>query len=261
MVLSNPFMLKWHMKPYYVIISTSSKKLLNMKILEQDPDALSRSELFEGISPEQLTDILSHGNRSRLEQGQVLFHEGDRADRCFLVLNGRLKLSKLHEQGKEAIIRYIDSGAIAAAIAVFKEKKYPVTATALEKAETIGWDRETMRQLLLKYGQLAVNLLQFTIDRIEDLQIRFLELSAEQVERRIARALLRIMRQSGRKTDAGIEIDFQLSRQDLADYTGTTLYTVSRTLSNWAKTGWIKSGRQRIIITDPHSLVNFSESD
>ncbi|MFP3928299.1 MAG: Crp/Fnr family transcriptional regulator, partial [Desulfobacteraceae bacterium] len=81
----------------------------------------------------------------------------------------------------------------------------------------------------------------------------------ERVERRIARALLRIMRQSGRKSERGILIDFRLSRQDLADYTGTTLYTVSRTLSIWEKKGWVESGRQRIVVTDPHALVDFAE--
>jgi len=72
-------------------------------------------------------------------------------------------------------------------------------------------------------------------------RIRYLELQTERVEQRIARSLLRIMKQSGRKTDEGILIDFRLGRQDLANYTGSTLYTVSRTLSNWEK----KAGSHR----------------
>jgi CRP/FNR family transcriptional regulator, nitrogen oxide reductase regulator len=232
-----------------------------MNVTENYSDALSQSELFNGIPPETFAEILNRGKKTSVKSGEILFNEGDRAESCYLVLKGRLKLTKLHEQGKEVIIRYIDPGSIAAAIAVFKGKKYPVTATGLGIAEVIGWDKDTLLKLISNYGQLALNLLRFTIDRIEELQTRYLELSAEQVERRIARALLRIMRQSGRKTGEGVEIDFLLSRQDLADYTGTTLYTVSRTLSNWGKKGWIKSRRQRIIITDPHSIINFSETD
>lgn len=224
-------------------------------------DILSRSELFANIPPDMFADILNQGMQTRVKQGEILFLEGDRADKCYLVLKGRLKLSKLHEQGKEVIIRYIDPGAIAAAVAVFKGKRYPVTAKATGDSEVVGWDKDTMIKLISNYGQLAVNLLRFTIDRIEELQTRYLELSAEQVARRIARALLRIMRQSGRKTPEGIEIEFQLSRQDLADYAGTTLYTVSRTLSRWGKKGWVKSGRQHIVITDPHALVSFSETE
>jgi CRP/FNR family transcriptional regulator, nitrogen oxide reductase regulator len=232
-----------------------------MSIPAHYSDIFSRSQLFADIPPKMLADILSHGRHANFKSGGIVFHEGNHAEKCYLVLKGRLKLSKLHEQGKEVIIRYIDTDSITAAIAVFKGKKYPVTATAMGVVEVIGWDRDTMMKLMSDYGQLAVNLLRFIIDRIEELQTRYLELSTEQVERRIARSLLRIMSQSGRKTVEGIEIEFQLSRQDLADYTGTTLYTVSRTLSNWGKKGWVKSRRQHIIIIDPHSLVNFSETD
>lgn len=232
-----------------------------MSVPEKYSDTLSRSELFADIPPEVLEDILGRGRRLHVKSGETLFHEGDRADRCYLVLKGRLKLSKLHEQGKEVIIRYIESGAVTAAVAVFKGKRLPVTAKATGDAEVVGWDRDVIIELISEYEQLAVNLLHFAIDRIEELQNRYMELAAEQVERRIARALLRIMRQSGRKTSEGIEIEFKLSRQDLADYTGTTLYTVSRTLSDWGKKGWVKSGRQRIVVINPHALVSFSETD
>ena len=68
------------------------------------------------------------------------------------------------------------------------------------------------------------------------------------------------MKQSGRKTEEGILIDFRLSRQNPADYTGTTLYTVSRTLSSWERKGWVGSGRERIIIVDPHALATYAET-
>ncbi|MBW1802986.1 MAG: winged helix-turn-helix domain-containing protein, partial [Deltaproteobacteria bacterium] len=93
-----------------------------------------------------------------------------------------------------------------------------------------------------------------------DVQDRYLEVCTKNVDQRIARTLLRIMRGAGSKTRSGIQIDIPLSRQNIADYSGTTLYTVSRTLSAWEKVGRIKSGRERIMITDPHALVQFSEN-
>ena len=87
-----------------------------------------------------------------------------------------------------------------------------------------------------------------------------MEICSEQAGQRIARALLRIMKHAGKKTEPGILIDFRLSRQDIAEYSGTTLYTVSRILSTWEKNGWIQSGRERITITNPHALVVFSEN-
>jgi len=212
------------------------------------------------VAEEFHTYIFDRGDRIHVKMGETLFCEGDPAQRCYFVLRGRLKLTKLHEQGKTVVVRYINPGELTAAIAVFKGKTYPVTAQAAAAAEIIGWNKQTMVDLMTEFPQLAVNMLRVAVDRLDDLQARYLELCAEQVEQRIARALLRIMRQSGLKTEDGILIDFRLSRQELAEYTGTTLYTVSRALIAWEKKGWVISGRGRITVSDPHALVIFAEN-
>jgi CRP-like cAMP-binding protein len=223
-------------------------------------DIFSRSDLFVGIEEEKLSRIFSLGHRGVYESGATLFREGHPAEKLYLVLEGRFKLSKLHEDGKEAIVRYINPGEVTAAVSVFKGKNYPVTAQAVGPSEAVGWNREILLEIMAAYPKIAINLLGMVVERLVDIQSRYLELQTERVEQRIARSLLRIMKQSGRKTDEGILIDFRLGRQDLADYTGTTLYTVSRTLSSWEKRGWVKSGRERIIIADPHALVSFAET-
>jgi len=223
-------------------------------------DNIGQTGFLEGVTEELHTRIIGLGNKMTVKSGEMVFRQGDPAHRCFFVLNGRLKLTKLHEQGKTVVIRYIGPGELTAAIAVFKGKNYPVTAEGVGNTEVVGWGKQTMVNLMLEYPRLAVNMLRAAIDRIEDLQDRYLELCAEQVEQRIARALLRIMQQSGRKTDEGIAIDFRLSRQELAEYTGTTHYTVSRVLSAWEKKGWVKSKREHIVILDPHALVLFAEN-
>ena len=117
-----------------------------------------------------------------------------------------------------------------------------------------------MMKIMEDYPPVALNMIRNALNRLEELQNRYLELYAEQVERRIARSLLRIMKQSGKRSGDEILIDFPISRQELADYTGTTLYTVSRTLSAWGKKGWVRSKRERIIIANPHALVLFAEN-
>lgn len=212
------------------------------------------------MAPQLQEAILARGQGTRVQAGQVLYRQGSPARRCYLVRSGRLKLVKLHEQGKEAVLRYIGPGEITAAVAVFKEKEYPLTAVAIGETRVVGWDRATIMTLLREYPDLALHLLKVTIERLDEVQTRYLELNAEQVQQRLARALLRIMKHSGRRTPDGILIDFPLGRQELADYTGTTLFTVSRTLSAWEKNGWVASGRERITISDPHALVKFSET-
>ena len=96
--------------------------------------------------------------------------------------------------------------------------------------------------------------------RLQETQTRVVEMSTEQVEQRVAHALLRLVKQTGRKTDSGIEIDFPISRQDIAEMTGTTLHTVSRLLSAWEEKGVIASGRQRVTVVDPHRLMLLAEN-
>lgn len=225
-----------------------------------DLDTYSQSELFAGIAREKHGDIFRAGQHRLVASGATLFQEGRQAFLCYFVQKGRLKLTKVHEEGKEVIIRYINPGEITAAVAVFSGKDYPVTAAAVGPTDVVGWNRETMLDLMSVHAPLAINFLHAVVERLVDMQSRYLELRAERVGQRIARTLLRIMSQSGRKTDEGILIDFALSRQDLADYSGTTLYTVSRTLSTWEKKGWIKSGRERIVVADAPSLERLAES-
>jgi len=223
-------------------------------------DSLPTSDVFAGLTIEQNDVAIRSGLRKKLQSRSILFHQGDAADKCYLVNHGRLKLSKLNEQGKEVIFRYVGAGELTAAVAVLKNRDYPVSAESVEETDVTGWDKQTIMQLMRLYPDITINLMNIILDRLEDVQNRYLELSTEKVERRIALTLLRLMRSAGSNTSEGISIDIPLGRQNIADYTGTTLYTVSRTLSAWEKKGWVKSGREQIVVTDPHSLVQFSES-
>jgi len=85
-------------------------------------------------------------------------------------------------------------------------------------------------------------------------------MSTRQVEQRIAGAVMRLVQQSGRNTDSGVEIDFPITRQNLAVMTGSTLHTVSRLMSAWEDEGIVKSGRQKVTVTDPHALMLVAEN-
>ena len=98
-------------------------------------------------------------------------------------------------------------------------------------------------------------------DRLQETHTRVIEMSTQQVEQRVANALLRLARQSGHKVEHGVEIDFPISRQDIAQMTGTTLHTVSRILSGWESRGLVESGRQRIVLREPHKLLVLAEDN
>lgn len=221
---------------------------------EIDENSFSQSDLLKGIPESQASEILNTGIHKTLQKDAFLFHQGDSAEKCYFLLSGRIKLTKLHEEGREAVIRYISPGGLIAAAAVLRGNQYPVTAKSLCTATVIGWDKNTMLRVMHQYPQISVNMVSLVLDRLEEMQQRFLEITAERAERRIARALLGIMQHAGTKTDSGIRIDIELGREDLADFTGTTHYTVSRILSDWTRKGWIVTNRRQITVTDAHAL-------
>ena len=133
------------------------------------------------------------------------------------------------------------------------------TAIAAVDSVALSWPSTLWPQLIAKFPALAAGALQTVGSRLQDTQARVLEMSSEQVEQRVAHALLRLAKQAGRKVEHGVEIDFPISRQDVAEMTGTTLHTVSRILSAWEQQGLVEGGRQRIVLRDPHKLFGIAE--
>jgi len=157
------------------------------------------------------------------------------------------------------IIRYIGPGETFAVLAVLRDGDYPIAAQVVQDCVALGWNRAVMKKLMNEIPHLERNALSIMVDRVREFQDRVRELSTERVERRIARALSRLVSQAGKPIKEGVLIDLPLSRQDLAEMSGTTLFTVSRTLKDWEEKGVVKCGRARVTVTNPHQLVVIAE--
>jgi CRP-like cAMP-binding protein len=141
--------------------------------------------------------------------------------------------------------------------AVREGATYPASAQALENSTALAVKSDYLRDLMKKRPYLSFDLMRLMTGYIQEMQERYRELATEKVERRIARSLLRLAAQMGTKMDRGIELTF--TRQDLAEISGTTLYTVSRVLSEWERQGLVETGRERVLIRDPHGVVRIAE--
>ena len=136
------------------------------------------------------------------------------------------------------------------------EKQYPVSAETIEDADLYVWDAATMRDLILKTPHLTMNALSVLTDRVICLQNKVQQLSTERVEQRIAHSLLMLADRMGTMQDDGILIPMPLTHRDLAELSGTNIYSVSRVLRKWEDEDIIISGRKRIILRHPDRLEN-----
>lgn len=225
----------------------------------QEFEQLKSVSLFRELSQVEFSKVIQLAYRRKLLDGEFLFMEADPATTLYVLVKGRLKLTQVTPEGQQVILRYITPGEAIGVIAVLSGALYPVSAQAVESSQLLGWENTAMRRLMSQVPSISMNALQILAGRVREFQDRVRELSTERVERRIARTLLRLARQTGRKVNEGVLIDLPLSRQDLAEMTGTTLYTVSRLLSQWETRGLIKSKREQVTICSPHDLVIIAE--
>lgn len=224
-----------------------------------DRSLIANLPLFSGFGAEALDDILREARAVRYPKTTAVFQQGDAADSFFVLLHGHLRVTKITPDGQQVVVRYVVPGEVFGVAMAMGWKAYPATCTAVEDSVTLVWPAAAWPQLVARHPELARNTMQTVGGRLQEAHTRIVEMSTDQVERRIAHALLRLAKQAGRRIDQGVQIDFPISRQDVAEMTGTTLHTVSRTLSAWEQRGLIESGRQRIVILNPHKLFGLAE--
>ena len=220
---------------------------------------ISRCALMHNLSEAACQTIIEHSNHCCIEQGRYFFHQGQDATAMYILLSGRAKLTQVTQAGDQVIVGYCSAGDGLGIIVALSQTDYPLSAEAITDCQAISWQRDTMNQLMLAHPQLALNGMGMIAQRFVKLQERYQDIATRRVEQRIARALLRLVRQFGKKVSEGVLIDMPLSRQDLAEMTGTNVYNVSRILSKWERAEWIVSQRQRIVLCKAHELVVLAE--
>ncbi|MCC7125337.1 MAG: Crp/Fnr family transcriptional regulator, partial [Acidobacteria bacterium] len=169
------------------------------------------------------------------------------------------KLTQLTPEGHQVLLRLVAPSEAFGGIAAFGGAAYPVTAEAVTASAALEWPGRVMAGLMERHPRLAINALRFVSARLHELQVQYRQLATEKVERRIARALLRLVEQAGRRVESGVLIDLPLSREDIAQMTGTTVYTVSRVISRFEGEGVLEAGRQRMVIRNAPALLSVAD--
>lgn len=221
---------------------------------------IRESSLFREVSAQGLNQILGSGILRSVEGGGFYFMQGDPAAHAYVLVSGRVKMVQIAPNGQQITLRIMTPGQTFGGIAILQPQAgYPATAQAEEDSAAMAWDTAHLRELAKTEPSISLNAMQLMHGYITELQERQQALVTGRVEQRIARILLKLAADSGKKTEDGILIDIPLTRQDVAEMSGTTLFTVSRTMSGWERNGLLKIGRERVIIREPHGLVKIAD--
>ncbi|MBK8901714.1 MAG: Crp/Fnr family transcriptional regulator [Anaerolineaceae bacterium] len=220
---------------------------------------LTKAALFAGLTDAQLHTIQHHATLVEVPRRGFFFQQGEAATTFYLIRQGQVRLSQINPEGKQVIIHLFGPGDVMAVIVVLSNAAYPLSAEAITDCIAWAWRRETAVHLMEQFPRLAINGMEMVAQRFQELQNRYRELSTERVEQRVARALVRLIHQrNGYQAQKPYPL-LALTRQDLAEMTGTTLYTVSRICSSWEQQGLLETGREQLHIHNLDELTNIAD--
>lgn len=204
--------------------------------------------LFAGLSPEDAANVKEYSVSAIWEPGEYLFHQGDSADRAFIIEKGRINIQYLLSDGREVLLWAEGIEDICGYDAIIERSQYTVSARAIQPTRVLMWNIDTLRRLMLQYPQLTLNAYKAVVNILDGYTKRMLLLTTESVEARIRVTLADLAARLGRRSGGAIWVD--AAEQDLADLSGTTIFTVSRVLRDWHKCGAIEKRRGKIKILD-----------
>lgn len=187
----------------------------------------------------------------RLARGEAVWREGDPTGEFAFLVQGRVKLVRCNESGRDVILEMCGPGELLCASAVCSFAPYCCAASAMEDGvDVVVLPRRDVLELLERSPTASRAFLREVTSRGMSLCHRLEELASGQVERRIATLLLRLADQVGVARGAeGTWIPLHLSRQDLADLVGTTLETAIRIMTRFGREGIVRSAPRGFVLT------------
>jgi CRP-like cAMP-binding protein len=221
-------------------------------------EALRSATLYRGLSDDDRRRIAEVALVKSWDKGETIFNEGDASDFLLTVLSGRVKVVKLQASGKEVILEIFGPGDPVGAVVAYEGRPFPASAVALDRTSCLLVRRGPFFALLEKHPSLVRGLLSTFTRRIVELAQRIPEVAGARVETRIAHLFLKLGDRMGRPREGGLFIPIVLSRQELADLTGTTIESCIRLMSRWGKEGVIATEKDGFLLLNRSALEDLT---
>lgn len=214
---------------------------------------LQRAPLYRGVDALAIADLVRLARERRIARRESFFLQGDSATDVFVLCAGRLKATQLASAGEQVILRLVGPGEAFGALDVGAGGLYPSGAEALEASHALLWDRAAFDAIAERNPIILRNVLRILSERMRSLEQSCRELATVRAAERVASALVRLAGQMGRPVDGGALV--ALGREDLAQLTGCTPFTVSRFFADWEAHGYLRSRREAVVLLDAAGLA------
>ncbi len=215
-------------------------------------------DLFKNLSEDEFRELEPYLATLAVKKKEEIFCEGDQPEWFYIVSQGKVKITKLSQDGKEIILEIISPTDIFGGVAVLRNFPYPANAVAMEDSEIMRISRKNLMRLVDRFPNLMYCIALQLGDRMKSSYDSLKNIALERVEARIAALLLKLANKVGKETKGGLLIDMRLTKQDVADMVGTTVETSIRTFSKFKKQGLLSDTDGKFIIKDREGLEDLS---
>jgi CRP/FNR family transcriptional regulator len=211
--------------------------------------------VFSELGDEDLQEVRPYLVREHYSRKKEIFSEGDAPDWFYIVMTGKVKVTKISSDGREIIMEIISPGDFFGGFAVLKGFPFPANAVAMEDSEIIKLSRKDLLKVIDRFPSVMYSITSSLGERTRGLHETLKNIALERVESRMAALLVKLADKTGGETNAGeTVIDMRITKQDMAEMVGTTVETAIRVMSRFRKSGLIADKNGRIVIKNIKAL-------
>ena len=217
-------------------------------------DVLSRSPLFEALDTEDATALRRMAGQVHLERGERLFTEGDEGDRLYVILDGKMKLSRAAPDGRENLLSVHGPGEMFGELSLFDPSPRTSSATAVTDSQLAALGHDDLRRWLTSRPEVSLHLLQALAQRLRRINDVKADLVFTDVPGRVAKALLDLAGRFGEEEPDGVHVHHDLTQEELAQLVGASRETVNKALADFVARGWVQLAAKSVVLVDPERL-------
>lgn len=190
-----------------------------------------------------------------LKSREPLYHQGDCAHSFYVVAQGGVRLVETTADGSAVNLKVYGEGEIFGLLAISGLYPHPSGAESIGDSVIVGVRGASARELALRFPQFGLLIIDSLISHVNDAHRKIRHLAIDRVERRIVRALMQYAEKFGVPQGDLVSIDVPLTQQEIAEFSGTTLESVNRTLKMLERENLIRCARQHVDILNPVRLM------
>jgi CRP/FNR family transcriptional regulator, cyclic AMP receptor protein len=215
---------------------------------------LRRAPLFEGLDEESARALRRQMPDVKLSRGEHLFMEGQEGDRLYIVLEGKLKLTRAAADGRENLLSVLGPGEMFGELSLFDPRPRTSSASAITDATLAGLAHDALRAWLGNHPDVSIHMLRALARRLRRANDVVADLVFTDVPGRVAKNLLDLADRFGEQERDGLHVHHDLTQEELAQLVGASRETVNKALADFAARGWLQISARSVLILDTERL-------